>query len=235
MNSLSTGRLRVAAALKCYIQGDTAIKRKGTPSQETTMAKVLVLYYSAYGHIETMAYAVAEGAKSAGADVTVRRVPELVPEDVAKASYYKVDQKAEIATVDELQNYDAIIVGAGTRYGTVASQMRNFWDQTGGLWAEGKLVGKVGSVFTSTATQHGGQESTILGFIPTLLHHGLVVVGLPYAFQGQMGVEEVKGGSPYGASTITGGDGSRQPSEVELDAARYQGAHVAKIAGKLSA
>ncbi|QRI64872.1 NAD(P)H:quinone oxidoreductase [Shinella sp. PSBB067] len=199
------------------------------------MAKVLVLYYSAYGHIETMAYAVAEGAKSAGADVTVRRVPELVPEDVAKASYYKVDQKAEIATVDELQNYDAIIVGAGTRYGTVASQMRNFWDQTGGLWAEGKLVGKVGSVFTSTATQHGGQESTILGFIPTLLHHGLVVVGLPYAFQGQMGVEEVKGGSPYGASTITGGDGSRQPSEVELDAARYQGAHVAKIAGKLSA
>ncbi|WP_234188858.1 NAD(P)H:quinone oxidoreductase type IV [Shinella sp. NM-101] len=199
------------------------------------MAKVLVLYYSAYGHIETMAYAVAEGAKSAGADVTVKRVPELVPEDVAKASYYKVDQKAEIATVDELQNYDAIIVGAGTRYGTVASQMRNFWDQTGGLWAEGKLVGKVGSVFTSTATQHGGQESTILGFIPTLLHHGLVVVGLPYAFQGQMGVEEVKGGSPYGASTITGGDGSRQPSEVELDAARYQGAHVSKIAGKLSA
>jgi len=199
------------------------------------MAKVLVLYYSAYGHIETMAYAVAEGAKSAGAEVTVKRVPELVPDDVARASYYKMDQKAEIATVAELENYDAIIVGAGTRYGTVASQMRNFWDQTGGLWAQGKLVGKVGSVFTSTATQHGGQESTILGFIPTLLHHGLVVVGLPYAFQGQMGVEEVKGGSPYGASTITGGDGSRQPSEVELDAARYQGAHVAKIAGKLSA
>jgi NAD(P)H dehydrogenase (quinone) len=199
------------------------------------MAKVLVLYYSAYGHIETMAYAVAEGAKSAGAEVTVKRVPELVPDDVAKASYYKMDQKAEIATVAELENYDAIIVGAGTRYGTVASQMRNFWDQTGGLWAQGKLVGKVGSVFTSTATQHGGQESTILGFIPTLLHHGLVVVGLPYTFQGQMGVEEVKGGSPYGASTITGGDGSRQPSEVELDAARYQGAHVAKIAGKLSA
>lgn len=199
------------------------------------MAKVLVLYYSAYGHIETMAYAVAEGAKSAGAEVTVKRVPELVPDDVARASYYKMDQKAEIATVAELENYDAIIVGAGTRYGTVASQMRNFWDQTGGLWAQGKLIGKVGSVFTSTATQHGGQESTILGFIPTLLHHGLVVVGLPYAFQGQMGVEEVKGGSPYGASTITGGDGSRQPSEVELEAARYQGAHVAKIAGKLSA
>ena len=199
------------------------------------MAKVLVLYYSAYGHIETMAYAAAEGAKSAGADVTVKRVPELVPDDVAKASHYKMDQKAEIATVAELENYDAIIVGAGTRYGTVASQMRNFWDQTGGLWAQGKLVGKVGSVFTSTATQHGGQESTILGFIPTLMHHGLVVVGLPYAFQGQMGVEEVKGGSPYGASTITGGDGSRQPSEVELEAARYQGAHVARIAAKLSA
>ncbi|WP_454287301.1 NAD(P)H:quinone oxidoreductase type IV [Rhizobium arsenicireducens] len=198
------------------------------------MAKVLVLYYSAYGHIETMAYAVAEGAKSAGADVTVKRVPELVPDDVAKASHYKMDQKAEIATPGELEQYDAIIVGAGTRFGTVASQMRNFWDQTGGAWAQGKLVGKVGSVFTSTATQHGGQESTILGFIPTLMHHGMVVVGLPYAFQGQSGVEAVKGGSPYGASTITDGDGSRQPSEVELDGARYQGAHVAKIAAKLA-
>jgi len=199
------------------------------------MAKVLVIYYSAYGHIETMAYAVAEGAKSAGADVVVKRVPELVPQDVAKASYYKVDQAAPIATVDELENYDAIIFGAGTRYGTVASQMRNFIDQTGALWAQGKLVGKVGSVFTSSATQHGGQESTILGFIPTLMHHGMVVVGLPYAFQGQMGLEEIKGGSPYGASTITGGDGARQPSAIELDAARYQGAHVAKIAAKLSA
>ncbi|SSC67658.1 NAD(P)H:quinone oxidoreductase type IV [Ciceribacter selenitireducens] len=198
------------------------------------MAKVLVLYYSSYGHIETMAYAVAEGAKSAGADVTVKRVPELVPEEVAKASHFKLDQKAEIATPAELEQYDAIIVGAGTRFGTVASQMRNFWDQTGGLWAQGKLVGKVGSVFTSTATQHGGQESTILGFIPTLMHHGMVVVGLPYAFAGQSGVEAVKGGSPYGASTITDGDGSRQPSEVELDGARYQGAHVAKIAAKLA-
>lgn len=198
------------------------------------MAKVLVLYYSAYGHIETMAYAVAEGAKSAGADVTVKRVPELVPDDVAKASYYKMDQKAEIASPAELDQYDAIIVGAGTRYGTVASQMRNFWDQTGGLWAQGKLVGKLGSMFTSTATQHGGQESTILGFIPTFLHHGMAVVGLPYAFQGQMGVEAVKGGSPYGASTITDGDGSRQPSEVELEAARFQGAHVAKLAAKLA-
>ncbi|PDS78334.1 NAD(P)H:quinone oxidoreductase type IV [Rhizobium sp. L43] len=198
------------------------------------MAKVLVLYYSAYGHIETMAYAVAEGAKSAGAEVTVKRVPELVPEDVARASYYKVDQAAPIATVDELAEYDAIIVGAGTRFGTVASQMRNFWDQTGGLWFAGKLVGKIGSVFTSSATQHGGQESTILGFIPTFLHQGMVVAGLPYAFQGQMGTEEVKGGSPYGASTITNGDGSRQPSEIELEGAKYQGAHVAKLAAKLA-
>ena len=198
------------------------------------MAKVLVLYYSAYGHIETMAYAVAEGAKSAGADVTVKRVPELVSEDVAKASYYKVDQAAPIATVDELTDYDAIIVGAGTRFGTVASQMRNFWDQTGSLWFAGKLVGKLGSVFTSSATQHGGQESTILGFIPTFLHQGMVVAGLPYAFQGQMGTEEVKGGSPYGASTITNGDGSRQPSEIELEGAKYQGAHIAKLAAKLA-
>jgi len=199
------------------------------------MAKVLVLYYSAYGHVETMAYAVAEGAKSAGAEVDVKRVPELVSEEVAKASYYKLDQAAPIANVEELAQYDAIIFGAGTRYGTVASQMRNFIDQTGSLWAKGKLVGKVGSVFTSSATQHGGQESTILGFIPTLMHHGMVVVGLPYAFQGQMGLDEIKGGSPYGASTITGGDGSRQPSEVELEAARFQGAHVAKIAAKLAA
>lgn len=197
------------------------------------MAKVLVLYYSAYGHIETMAYAVAEGARSTGATVDVRRVPELVPEDVAKASYYKVDQAAPVAKPDELADYDAIIVGAGTRYGTVASQMRNFLDQTGALWAQGKLVGKVASAFTSSATQHGGQESTILGLIPTFLHHGMAYVGLPYAFQGQMGVEAVKGGSPYGASTITDGDGSRQPSEIELEAARYQGAHVAKIATKL--
>lgn len=198
------------------------------------MARVLVLYYSAYGHIEAMANAVAEGAKSAGAEVVVKRVPELVPEEVAKASHFKLDQAAPVATVDELEEYDAIIVGAGTRFGTVASQMRNFWDQTGALWFNGKLVGKVGSVFTSSATQHGGQESTILGFIPTLLHHGMAVVGLPYAFQGQMGVDEIKGGSPYGASTITDGDGSRQPSKVELDAARFQGAHVAKLAAKIA-
>ena len=199
------------------------------------MAKVLVLYYSAYGHIEAMAKAVVEGAKAAGADVTLKRVPELVPEDVAKNSGYKMDQEAPIATAEELADYDAIIFGCGTRYGTMASQMRNFIDQTGGLWAQGKLVGKVGSAFTSTATQHGGQESTILGFIPTMLHHGMIVVGLPYAFAGQMGVEEVKGGSPYGASTITDGDGSRMPSEIELSAARYQGEHVAKIAAKTAA
>lgn len=198
------------------------------------MTKVLVLYYSSYGHIETMAYAVAEGAREAGAEVVVKRVPELVPAEIAQKSHFKMDQKAEIASPGELDQYDAIIVGAGTRFGTVASQMRNFWDQTGGLWAQGKLVGKVGSVFTSSATQHGGQESTILGFIPTLMHHGMVVVGLPYAFAGQMGLEEIKGGSPYGASTITGGDGSRQPSAVELDAARYQGKHVAAIAAKLN-
>lgn len=197
------------------------------------MAKVLVLYYSSYGHIETLAHAVAEGAREAGATVDVKRVPETVPEEVAKASHFKLDQAAPIATVDELKNYDAIIFGSGTRFGTVTSQLRSFIDQTGGLWFTGALVGKVGSVFTSSATQHGGQESTILGFIPTLLHHGMVVVGLPYAFQGQMGLDAIKGGSPYGASTITDGDGSRQPSQVELDGARFQGKHVATIAGKL--
>ena len=199
------------------------------------MTKVLVLYYSAYGHIEAMAQAVAEGAKSAGAQVDIKRVPELVSDEVAKASHYKMDQSAPIAKPDDLANYDAIIFGAGTRYGTVASQMRNFIDQTGGLWMKGALVGKVGSVFTSSATQHGGQETTIVGMHATLLHHGMVIVGLPYAFQGQMGVSEVKGGSPYGASTITDGDGSRMPSAIELEAAKFQGAHVAKIAAKLAA
>jgi NAD(P)H dehydrogenase (quinone) len=198
------------------------------------MTKILVLYYSAYGHIEQMAYAAAEGAKSTGADVDVKRVPELVPEEVAKKSGFKLDQKAPIATVDELPNYDAVIFGSGTRFGNVTAQLRNFMDQTGGLWMKGALVGKVGSVFTSSATQHGGQESTILTFIPTLLHQGMVVVGLPYAFQGQTGVDEIKGGSPYGASTITDGDGSRQPSAVELEGARYQGRHVAQIAAKLA-
>lgn len=197
------------------------------------MAKVLVLYYSAYGHIETMAYAVADGVREAGAQVVVKRVPELVPEDVARKSGFKLDQKAPIATVQELPEYDAIIFGTGTRYGNMTSQMKNFIDQTGGLWASGALVGKVGSVFASSATQHGGQESTILTFHPVLLHLGFIIVGLPYAFQGQMGVDEVMGNSPYGASTIAAGDGSRQPSKVELEGARYQGRHVAQIATKL--
>ncbi|MEQ9812557.1 MAG: NAD(P)H:quinone oxidoreductase [Azospirillaceae bacterium] len=198
------------------------------------MAKILVLYYSSYGHIETMADAVADGARQTGAEVTVKRVPELVPEDVARNAHMKVDQAAPVATVDELPDYDAIIFGAPTRFGTVASQMRNFLDQTGPLWAKGALVGKVGAVFTSTATQHGGQESTILGLHPTLLHHGMVVAGLPYAFAGQTRLDEITGGSPYGASTIAGGDGSRQPSENELDGARFMGRHVAELAAKLA-
>jgi NAD(P)H dehydrogenase (quinone) len=199
------------------------------------MARVLVLYYSSYGHIETMAGAVAAGVREAGAEAVVKRVPELVPDEVAKKSGFKLDQPAPIATVDELPDYDAIIIGVPTRYGNMPAQMKNFLDQTGGLWANGKLVGKVGSVFTSSATQHGGQESTILSTHIVLLHHGMVIVGLPYSFKGQMGVDEIKGGSPYGASTIAGGDGARKPSETELAAARYQGKHVAQIAAKLRA
>ncbi len=197
------------------------------------MAKILVLYYSAWGHMEQMAYAAAEGAKEAGATVTVKRVPELVPEEVAKSMHYKLDQKAPIATPAELADYDAIIFGTGTRYGNMTAQMKNFLDQTGALWMSGALVGKPGSVMSSSATQHGGQESTILSFHTVLLHHGMIIVGLPYAFQGQMGVTEVMGNSPYGASTIASGDGSRQPSKVELDGARYQGKHVATITAKL--
>ena len=198
------------------------------------MAKVLVLYYSTYGHIEQMAQAVAEGAREAGAEVAVKRVPELVPEEVARNAHFKLDQAAPIATVDELPGYDAIIVGTPTRFGNMASQMKNFIDQTGGLWAKGALIGKVGSVFTSTASQHGGQESTILSVHTVLLHQGMVVVGLPYSFQGQLGTDEVMGNSPYGASTIAGGDGSRQPSAIELEGARFQGRHVAGIAAKLA-
>jgi NAD(P)H dehydrogenase (quinone) len=198
------------------------------------MTKVLVLYYSSYGHIEQMASAVAEGVRAAGAEATIKRVPELVPEAVAKASHFKLDQAAPIATVDELAEYDAIILGVPTRFGNMPAQMKNFLDQTGGLWAQGKLIGKVGSVFSSTASQHGGQESTILSTHTVLLHHGMVIVGLPYSFQGQMGVDEVKGGSPYGATTIAGADGSRQPSAVELEGARFQGRHVAGIAAKLA-
>ena len=200
------------------------------------MTKVLVLYYSTYGHLEIMANAVAEGAKGvAGVSVDVKRVPELVSADVAKASHFKLDQKAPIATVDELPNYDAIIFGAPTRFGVAASQMRNFLDQTGGLWMKGALIGKVGSVFTSTATQHGGQESTILSLHTTLLHQGMIIVGLPYSCAAQMTLTEITGGSPYGASTIAGGDGSRMPSENELGMAKFQGDHVAKIAKKLAA
>jgi len=198
------------------------------------VAKVLVLYYSTWGHVEQMAYAAAEGAREAGAEVVVKRVPELVPSHIAEQAHYKLDQPASVATVDELPEYDAIIFGTPTRFGNMTAQMKNFLDQTGALWAQGKLVGKVGSVFTASATQHGGQESTLLTFHPVLLHHGMVVVGLPYAFAGQMGVTEVMGNSPYGASTIAGGDGSRQPSEVELAGARYQGRHVAEIATKLA-
>lgn len=196
------------------------------------MTKVLVLYYSSYGHIEAMANEVAAGAREAGAEAVVKRVPELVPEEVARQSGFKLDQPAPIATVAELPEYDAIIFGTGTRYGNMTAQMKNFIDQTGSLWMSGALVGKVGSVFTSSATQHGGQESTILTFHPVLLHLGMIIVGLPYAFQGQMGVSEVMGNSPYGASTIAGGDGSRQPSKIELEGARYQGRYVAGIAAK---
>ncbi len=198
------------------------------------MAKVLVLYYSSYGHIETMAGAVAEGARAAGAEVSIKRVPELVPEAVAKASHFKLDQTAPIATVDELPSYDAIILGVPTRFGNMPAQMKNFLDQTGGLWFGGKLIGKVGSVFSSSATQHGGQESTILATHTVLLHHGMVIVGLPYSFQGQMDNSQITGGSPYGASTIANPDGSRQPSANELAGARFQGEHVAKIAAKLA-
>lgn len=198
------------------------------------MPRILVLYYSSYGHIETMAHAVAEGVRQVeGAEVVVKRVPELVPAEVAEKSGFKLDQPAPIATPGELADYDAIIFGTGTRFGMMTSQMRNFLDQTGGLWANGSLIGKVGSVFTSTATQHGGQESTILSFHTTLLHHGMVIVGLPYSFQGQSRLDEIVGGSPYGATTIAASDGSRQPSATELDGARFQGRHVAEITKKL--
>ena len=197
------------------------------------MAKVLVLYYSAYGHIEKMAEAVAEGARLAGAHVDIKRVPELVPEDVAKAAHYKLDQKAPVAKIEELANYDAIIVGTGTRFGRMSSQMANFLDQAGGLWAKGALHGKVGGAFTSSATQHGGQETTLFSIITNLLHFGMVVVGLDYGHAGQMTLEEITGGSPYGASTITGGTGARQPTENELLGARYQGRKIAETAAKL--
>ncbi len=200
------------------------------------MSKILVLYYSSYGHIETMADAVAEGArKVAGTEVAIKRVPELVSAEVAKQSHFKLDQKAPIATVDELSDYDAIIFGTPTRFGNMAAQMRNFLDQTGGLWMKGALIGKVGSVFASTATQHGGQETTITSFHTTLLHQGMVIVGAPYSCSELMNMTEITGGTPYGATTLAGTDGSRKPSENELKIARFQGEHVAKITSKLSA
>lgn len=200
------------------------------------MTKVLVLYYSSYGHIETMAEAVAEGARSvAGCSVDLKRVPELVPEEVAAAAHIKVNQAAPIATPDELANYDAIIFGTPTRFGNMAAQMRNFLDQTGGLWFANALVGKVGSVFCSTASQHGGQETTLTSFHTTLLHHGMVIVGLPYTFKGNSEMGEISGGTPYGATTLAGNDGSRMPSDNELAGARFQGKHVAEIASKLVA
>jgi NAD(P)H dehydrogenase (quinone) len=197
------------------------------------MAKILVLYYSAYGHIEMMANAVAEGAREGGAQVDIKRVPELVPDEIARKSYFKLDQAAPIATVEELANYDAIIVGVGTRFGRMASQMANFLDQAGGLWMRGALVGKVGGAFTSTGTQHGGQETTLFSIISNLLHFGMIVVGLDYGYAGQMTLNEITGGSPYGATTIAGADGSRNPSENELNGARHQGRRIAETAIKL--
>ena len=197
------------------------------------MAKVLVLYYSTYGHIETMAKAVAEGARSTGATVDIKRVPETVPEEVAKNAHFKLDQDAPIATPAELADYDAIIIGAPTRYGRMVGQMASFLDQTGSLWARGALNGKVGGAFTSTATQHGGQEATLFSIITNLLHFGMTIVGLPYSYQAQMTLDEIVGGSPYGATTIAGGQGQRQPSELDLGGARHQGELIAKTANKL--
>ncbi len=201
---------------------------------ENSSTRILILYYSMYGHVETMAREVAKGARDIeGTEVTVKRVPELMPEDKAREAGAKLDQEAPVASPKELADYDAIIFGTPTRFGNMCAQMRNFLDQTGGLWADGKLIGKVGSVFTSTGTQHGGQETTITSFHTTLLHQGLIIVGVPYSCEGLTKMDEITGGSPYGASTMAGGDGSRQPTDNELEIARFQGAHVARIAKKL--
>jgi NAD(P)H dehydrogenase (quinone) len=197
------------------------------------MSKVLVLYYSTYGHIESMAQAMAEGARATGATVDIKRVPETVPEEIARPAHFKLDQAAPVATVAELADYDAIIVGCPTRFGRMPSQMASFLDQAGGLWARGALNGKVGGAFTSTATQHGGQEVTLFSIITNLLHFGMTIVGLPYSHQGQMSIDEIVGGSPYGATTIAGGQGQRQPSAIELDGARFQGRLIAEMANKL--
>jgi NAD(P)H dehydrogenase (quinone) len=197
------------------------------------MARILVLYYSAYGHVETMAHALAKGASIENVSVDIKRVPELVPEEIARASHFKLEQSAPLATIAELANYDAIVIGTGTRFGRMASQMANFLDQAGGLWARGALHGKVGGAFTSTATQHGGQETTLFSIITNLMHFGMVIVGLNYGHAGQMRLDEVTGGSPYGSTTIAGGDGTRQPSENELAGAEYQGRVIAETALKL--
>ena len=197
------------------------------------MAKVLVLYYSSYGHVERLAGAVAEGARAAGAQVDIKRVPETVPLEIAKASHFKLDQPAPIAKVDDLPNYDAIVVGVPTRFGRMPSQMGSFWEQAGGLWMSGALHGKVGGAFSSSATQHGGNEMTLFSIIANLLHFGFVIVGLPYSHEGQMKLEEIVGGSPYGATTIAGRQGERQPSAIELDGARHQGRLIAETATKL--
>ncbi|WP_213306638.1 NAD(P)H:quinone oxidoreductase [Paraburkholderia sacchari] len=197
------------------------------------MSKVLVLYYSSYGHIETLAGAIAEGARSTGATVDIKRVPETVPEEIAKGAHFKLDQQAPVATVAELANYDAIVVGTPTRFGRISSQMAAFLDQAGGLWMSGALNGKVGGAFTSTASQHGGQETTLFSVITNLLHFGMTIVGLPYSHQGQMTLDEIVGGAPYGATTIAGGQGQRQPSEIELAGARHQGELIARTANKL--
>lgn len=203
---------------------------------QSSTTRVLVLYYSSYGHIETMAAAAAEGVREAGAEAAVKRAPELVPAEIAQSSGYKLGQKAPVATVAELPLYDAIVIGTPTRFGNMAAQMKSFLDQTGGLWFEDKLIGKVGSVFTSTGSQHGGQESTILSTQIVLMHLGMVVVGLPYSFKGQMRMDEVTGGSPYGASTLAddGHGGDRQPSTNELEGARFQGRYVAETARALA-
>ena len=199
------------------------------------MTKILVIYYPSYGHVETRTHAVAEGAAAAGAEVAVKRVPELVPDEVAPSSHVKLDQPAPVAEPDELAAYDAIIVGTGTRHGRMSSQMANVFDRIGGLWAKGALTGKVGGTFTSTASQHGGQETTLISIPTNLLHHGMVLAGLPYAFQGQLRLDEVTGGTPYGASILAGGDGSRAVSENERDGARFLGRHMAELASKLAA
>ena len=197
------------------------------------MAKLLVLYYSTYGHIEIMAEAVAEGARKAGAQVDIKRVPETVPDEIARKAHFKLEQKAPIARIEELEHYDAIIVGTGTRFGRISSQMAAFLDQAGGLWARGALNGKIGAAFTSSATQHGGQETTLFSIITNLLDFGMMIVGLPYSHQGQMRNDEIVGGAPYGATTIANGDGSRQPSATELEGARHQGELVARAAIKM--